>query len=81
MSVKQNEESSIKVVIKKPEKLLIITLPLLDEVSSSGKMILYGNSRGFQTIGKIKVKAKEYPFKVSVNAGYPNPDYVKPKKE
>ncbi len=81
MSVKTKEDSPIKVVIKKPEKIIIITLPLLDEPSTSGKMILFANSRGFQIVGNVKVKAKDYPFKVSVNAGYPNPDYVKPEKK
>ena len=81
MSVKGDETSPIKVKIKKPEKEIHIILPLLDEESSSGKMILFANSRGFQTIGKIRIGKKQYPFKVSVNAGYPNPDYVKPTKD
>lgn len=57
-----------------------ITFKLNEEpqVSSTGKMLHYFTSGGYQDAG---VKHCDYPLRVSVFASIKNPDYVKPSKK
>ena len=66
-------ETDIQVTVDKTKRTVTITAPLREEESSSGKMIGLVNSKGFQQVGMFKVKAKEYPLKLNLYLGYPNP--------
>ena len=66
-------QSDITVDINKTQGTVTITAPLVEEEFSSGKMIGLVNSKGFQQVGMFKVKAKEYPLKLNLYLGYPNP--------